>query len=296
MAARSRRAIRSPIRTTPILSSRDEASSIPAWATESPIVLLTNTPRTNAMMSEDNTPTAFPINDATTARRIARRSPGTSWAPPSTLGLMVVETVHIPVADATVTGRLARGGKAGVLLAHGAGTDQDHAGLVALRDGLAGSGLTVLTFNYRYTELGRKRPDSQPVLLATHRAARDYLENIVGGPVFLAGRSMGGRMGTYLAAAGEPCRGVICYAYPLHPPGRTDKLRADHLSSIQVPILFFQGTRDSLSRMDLFDEYVRPLPLATIEILEGADHSFRGSQYLDRMVERTAEWIAVLTG
>jgi predicted alpha/beta-hydrolase family hydrolase len=248
------------------------------------------------MMSEDSTPTAFPINDARTARTTARTSPGTSWAPPPTLGLMVVEMVHIPVGDATVTGRLAIRGKAGVLLAHGAGTDQDHAGLVALRDGLADNGLTILTFNYRYTELGRKGPDSQPVLLATHRAARDYVENIVGGPVFLAGRSMGGRMGTYLAAAGEPCRGVICYAYPLHPPGRTDKLRVDHLPSIQVPMLFFQGTRDALSKMDLFDRYVRTLPFAAVEILEGADHSARGTDYLNRMVERTAEWIGTVTG
>lgn len=103
-------------------------------------------------------------------------------------------------------------------------------------------------------------------------------------------------MGTYLAAAGEPCRGVICYSYPLHPPGQTDKLRVDHLSSIQVPMLFFQGTRDALSKMALFDQYVRPLPLAAVEILEGADHSARGTSYLTRMVERTAEWIAVLTG
>lgn len=107
---------------------------------------------------------------------------------------------------------------------------------------------------------------------------------------------MGGRMGTYLAAAGEACRGVICYSYPLHPPGQTDKLRVDHLSSITVPMIFFQGTRDAFSKMELFDQYVRSLPRAAVEILEGADHSSRGSQYLDRMVERTADWIAEMTG
>lgn len=208
---------------------------------------------------------------------------------------MKVQTVQIPDGETTVTGRLARSGTDAILLAHGAGTNQDYSGLVALRDGLSEKGLTVLTFNYRYRESGRSRPDSQPVLLDTHRAARRYLETIVGGPVFLAGRSMGGRMGTYLAADGEPCRGVICYAYPLHPPGRTDKLRVEHLPSIRVPMLFFQGTRDVFSKMELFDRYVRPLPTATIEVLEGADHSQRGAQHLDRMIERTAEWIAHLS-
>ena len=129
-----------------------------------------------------------------------------------------------------------------------------------LRDGLGKAGLTVLTFNYLYSEAGRKSPDAQPLLLGAHRAARDHLEAEVGGSVVLAGRSMGGRMGTYLAAAGEPALGLVLYAYPLHPPGKPDKLRADHLPAITAPMLFFQGTRDPLSRMELFDRYVRPLP------------------------------------
>lgn len=205
--------------------------------------------------------------------------------------VIVVQTVRIPVGEGFVSGKLVSNGNDAILLAHGAGTDQTYAGLVGLRDGLAAAGLSVMTFNYPYSELGRKRPDAQPVLLDTHRAARGYLEKTVGGPVFLAGRSMGGRMGTYLAAAGEPCRGVICYAYPLHPPGQTDKLRVDHLPSIPVPLLFFQGTRDSFSRMDLFEKHVRPLSGATIEILEGADHSQRGAQCLERMIKRTSEWV-----
>lgn len=204
---------------------------------------------------------------------------------------MVLKTVRIPVGDRTVTGRLIRNGDTGLLLAHGAGTDQDHPRLVELRDGLAATGLTVLSFNYLYTESGRTGPDAQPVLLAAHRAARDYLAEVVGRPVHLAGRSMGGRMGTYLAAAGEPALGLVLYAYPLHPPGKPDKLRVDHLASIRVPMLFFQGTNDPLSRMELFEQYVRPLPGTTIEILEGAGHSLGGAQSARVLIDRTSQWV-----
>ena len=213
---------------------------------------------------------------------------------------MVLENVKISVGKATVTGRLVTGGSRsragrsqGVLLAHGAGTDQDHPRLVELRDGLGRAGLTVLTFNYLYMEAGRKGPDSQPLLLVAHRAARDFLASRVEGPVVLAGRSMGGRMGTYLAAAGEPALGLVLYAYPLHPPGRPDRLRADHLAAITAPMLFFQGTRDPLSRMELFEQHVRPLPTATIELLE-ADHSLGGSRNAPFLIERTAEWVSKL--
>jgi predicted alpha/beta-hydrolase family hydrolase len=208
---------------------------------------------------------------------------------------MVFRAVRIAVGDATVTGRLVGGGdgRTGLLLAHGAGTDQDHPRLVELRDGLAASGLTVLTFNYLYSEAARKRPDAQPLLLGAHRAARDFLASEVAGPVVLAGRSMGGRMGTYLAAAGEPALGLVLYAYPLHPPGKPENLRADHLPAITAPMLFFQGTRDPLSRMELFDRYVRPLPNARVELLE-ADHSLGGSRNAPRIIERTADWIRTL--
>jgi hypothetical protein len=208
---------------------------------------------------------------------------------------MVSGDVRIAVGEAAVTGRLVRGGDSqkGLLLAHGAGTNQDHPRLVELRDGLAAAGLTVLTFNYLYAEAERKRPDAQPLLLSAHRAARDLLAGEVGGPVVLAGRSMGGRMGTYLAAAGEPTLGLVLYAYPLHPPGKPDNLRADHLPSITAPMLFFQGTRDPLSRMELFDRYVRPLPNVSVDLLE-ADHSLGGARNAARLIERTVEWIRKL--
>jgi predicted alpha/beta-hydrolase family hydrolase len=179
-----------------------------------------------------------------------------------------------------------------LLLAHGAGTDQQHPRMVGLAQSLARRGCQVLTFNYPYTEAGRKRPDRPTVLLSCHRAARDLLSRRAGEPVVMAGRSMGGRMATYLAAEQEPARALVLYAYPLHPAGRPDQLRVDHLAKVTVPMLFFQGTRDSLSRIVLFERYIRPLPGASVEILAGATHSLdRTPEQTDQLAERTCSWL-----
>jgi hypothetical protein len=197
--------------------------------------------------------------------------------------------------DGRVSGRLAGSGPSGVLLAHGAGTNQEHPFLTSLRDGLAGAGYTVMTFNYPYTERGSKRPDRTERLVEAHRAAAEFLGARVDS-LFLAGRSMGGRMATYLVAEGVSVAGVILYAYPLHPAGREDRLRIAHFQDVDVPLLFFQGTRDALSRMELFDRHIRSLPNASVELLEGASHSFRGGGWteeamLDRLVAGTTRWM-----
>lgn len=195
-----------------------------------------------------------------------------------------------------VSARVSGSGDAGVLLAHGAGTDQDHPFMVLLRDGLADSGLIAMTFNYPYTERGAIRPDRTEKLIACHRAAADFLRDRVG-QLFLAGRSMGGRIGTYVVAEGAGASGLVLYAYPLHPAGKPDKLRVEQFPYINIPMLFFQGTRDALARMELFDQHIRALPNAEVEILEGATHSPRGGGWTpettaERLVSRTASWIA----
>ena len=187
-----------------------------------------------------------------------------------------------------VTGALDGEGENGILLAHGAGTDQEHVTIVTLRSALAASGHTVMTFNYPYTERGSKRPDRTERLVECHQAAAERFKQDVK-RLFLAGRSMGGRMGTYLAAEGYPCDGLILYSYPLHPPGKPEKLRVAHFPDVAQPMLFFQGTRDPLSRMELFDRHIRPLPNVRVEILEGANHGFKGGGWdLESMVDRLA--------
>lgn len=113
---------------------------------------------------------------------------------------------------------------------------------------------------------------------------------------------MGGRMASYLAAEGAPMAGLVLYAYPLHPPGKPERLRRDHLAAIRVPMLFFAGTRDALSRGDLFDRWVRPLPTATVILIEEGDHSFRvpkrtgrtPQDVTDSIISDTVAWIRQL--
>ena len=214
-------------------------------------------------------------------------------------------TVVIRWSGGEVTGRWRRPrserGPA-VLLAHGAGVDQDHAGIVGLREGIAGAGHPVLTFNYPYKERGRGGPDRQPVLLECHRAAAAWIRSHVTTSVVFAGRSMGGRMASYLAAEGEPMAGLILYAYPLHPVGKPERLRVDHLDSIPVPMRFFSGTRDALASPDELERWIMTLPNATVTLIDGADHGFRvpkrsgmtPSDVTDRLVDETVDWIRAL--
>ena len=198
-----------------------------------------------------------------------------------------------------MSGRLYGASGIGFLLAHGAGTDQGHPRIVGLATALAERGFKVLTFNYPYKEAGRARPDSTERLLACHEAAVRRLVNLAGSEPILGGRSMGGRMGSYLAARGVPCAALVLYAYPLHPAGRPEALRIDHLGDIEVPILAFQGDRDSLSRMDLYDLHLRPL--VTTVLMEGARHDLKlpgmsPAASDEWMAARTEEWVAGLGG
>ena len=204
-----------------------------------------------------------------------------------------------------MTGRLATAadpGTPGVLLAHGAGTNQDHPMVVAIRDGLASGGFSTLTFNYPYTEAGKKRPDAPKRLLACHSAVAEWFRTEVDPNMVMAGRSMGGRIASMLAAEGEPCSGLILFSYPLHPAGRPEKLRKDHLPDIQVPVLSIVGTRDALATMHLYDRWVRPLPNFTTSEIADGDHSFRvrkasgrtNEDALAEVIDAAADWLRIL--
>lgn len=188
----------------------------------------------------------------------------------------------------------------GILLATGAGTGQDHPGVAGLRARLS-ERVMVMTFEYSYRAAGRSFPDRVPKLLDVHRAAAAHLRGLVGERLVLAGRSMGGRMSSMLAAAGEPCAAVVAYGYPLHPPGKPDKLRVEHLAAITVPMLLISGTNDALARPDLVETHLAPLPTAHLRMIEGANHSFRRKgtspeAMLDLLATNTITWLDSLTG
>ncbi len=190
-------------------------------------------------------------------------------------------------------------GPVGVLIAHGAGIGQDHPWMVAVRDGLADAGLFVMSFNYRYTEAGRKAPDRMPMLLTVHRAAADAMAEECD-RVVLAGKSMGGRVGSHLAGDdGWPAAGLVYFGYPLVPMGKGDPRPVDHLQAIEAPQLFFAGTRDRLSPPTLIAEIARSVPRGTLEVVDDGDHSFKvpkragksNEEVLGEIVAATGRWI-----
>lgn len=195
--------------------------------------------------------------------------------------------------------------RASVLLAHGSGSDLDHPLLEAVAVGLARRGFRVLRFRYAYMERAarearRRPPDPLPALEAVHERALERLRDRAGGErVLLAGRSMGGRVGSVLAAKGVRCSGLAFLAYPLHPARRPERERSEHFDAIVQPALFLQGTRDTLCDLDLLRRALERFGGApTVDVLQGADHGFHvrvqdGGKDLDVagwIVERFDAW------
>lgn len=201
---------------------------------------------------------------------------------------MQSEDLSIAVPDAGVDSVSARldlpdedRGRSILLLAHGAGAPMDSGFMQAAAEGLAERGFPVLRFNYAYQERAaregkRRPPDRKPRLLDTHRAALAALRERFGERrLLLAGKSMGGRMSTYLAAEGDDCAGLVLFGYPLHPPGKPEKLRSEHFAAVAQPALFLQGTRDALCDLELLRRELEPFGgQTTVQVIEDADHDF----------------------
>ncbi len=193
-------------------------------------------------------------------------------------------------------------GPVGVLLAHGAGAGQDHPWIKTVAAGLADRGLYVLTFNYRYTQAGRKSPDRLPTLLEVHRAAANALAER-SDRVVLAGKSMGGRVGSHLAGdEGWPAHGLVYYGYPLMSRGEARPV--DHLVRITAPQLFFAGTKDRLGPPELIEKVAAGLPDGEVVVVEEGDHSFKvpkrtgrtHEEVLTELANDTAAWIGRALG
>jgi predicted alpha/beta-hydrolase family hydrolase len=163
------------------------------------------------------------------------------------------------------------------LFAHGAGAPSSSAWMRAWRERLATLG-DVVAFDYPYMRAGRKTPDRLPVLIAAHRAAlaKVRARAPANAPLFLAGKSMGGRVGCHVALE-EPVAGVICLGYPLR-SGATGARRDEVLLALRVPILFVQGSRDSLCALDdLAEVRARMTAPSTLLVVEGGNHSLEVS-------------------
>lgn len=187
-------------------------------------------------------------------------------------------------------------GAKGLLLAPGAGAGSDQPSLVAIDRAVTGLGVTVERVDFPYRLAGRSRPDQPAVLEATITAAAEALASRIGGEtaaVVLGGRSMGGRIGSQVAGAGLPVAGLALVSYPLHPPGRPDKLRTEHFPNLRVPCLFVSGTRDAFGRPDELTAATAAIPGPVTHIwIEGGDHSLRRRD--DMVASAVAEWITSL--
>jgi uncharacterized protein len=165
-----------------------------------------------------------------------------------------------------------------VILAHGAGADMRSPFMSFVHAALAREGFVTVKFNFPYTEAHRRAPDPRPVLERCYRAVLDAVarDRRLAPPwIAIGGKSLGGRIASYLAAEGAPVRALVLLGYPLHPAGRPDTLRADHLPAVRVPMLFVQGTRDPLCDPARLQPVLARLPRATLHAIADGDHSFR---------------------
>jgi uncharacterized protein len=169
------------------------------------------------------------------------------------------------------------GADAVLVLAHGAGSGMRAPFMEGFAEEIGRLGIATLRFEFPYMQAGRRAPDRPPVLLDAWRGAfAEGGSRAAGRRVFAGGKSMGGRIASMAAAEGMPAAGLVFLGYPLHPPGRPEKIRDAHLPDVPVPMLFLQGSRDAFARPDLLAGVLARLgPRAEHVEITGGDHSFR---------------------
>ena len=188
-----------------------------------------------------------------------------------------------------------------LVLAHGAGAGQKHPFMVATAKGLAARHILVVTFDFPYMRHRRQVPDKAPVLEAAFQDVIAATRAWSGATdVFIGGKSMGGRMATHLGAHGiDGLLGIVALGYPLHPPGRPDKPRTEHLPSIRVPVLIVQGERDTFGTPDELKPVIATMKQSkvTMHVVAGGDHSLtvRGrkkDETFESVLDTVATWMA----
>ena len=193
--------------------------------------------------------------------------------------------------------------RAVLIIAHGAGNDMHSDFISFLHERIAEHNILTVKFNFPYKEQGKKAPDRRQVLEATWQAVIDTVLEKTGcrnEQIVISGKSMGGRYASMIAARRAGLGGVILYGYPLHAPGKPDKIRVEHLPAIACPMLFIQGTRDSLCNLEALQSSLAALDnRPELHTIVGGDHSFKVLKKLNRgsdevwseIVNKTVQWI-----
>ena len=176
----------------------------------------------------------------------------------------------------------------------------DHSFMATVATAIAAQGFRVWRFNFLYQERGRKSPEKNQVLEETYRAIVDHVGDRGAETVVVGGKSMGGRIASQIAASGAPIDGLVFHGYPLHPPGRPDRMRDAHLRDITVPMLFVEGTRDPFCPLETLEKVRADLSAPNdLIVIDGGDHSFKlrassgrtTKEAIETVVQATADWI-----
>lgn len=189
------------------------------------------------------------------------------------------------------------------VLAHGAGAGMAHPFMTDMAGALMERNIGTLRYQFHYMERGSRRPDAPRLAHAAVRAAAvEAARQAPGVPLIAGGKSFGGRM-TSQAQAIQPLpdvRGLAFLGFPLHPPGKPGDERGDHLAEIDIPMLFIQGTRDEFAKLELLEPVCERLGnLATLDLVEGGNHSFRvpkaagrkPAEVLADLADKLAAWL-----
>lgn len=179
------------------------------------------------------------------------------------------------------------------LLAPGAGASRDHHTLVALEEALAP--LPVSRMDFPYRKAGRKSPDRAPVAVAAVVEEATQLAESAGiepASIVLGGRSFGGRMCSMAVAEGLPAAGLVLLSYPLHPPGKPDKLRIEHFEALDLPCLFISGSKDPFGSPDELEARTAAIPGPVTHVWLPGGHDPRNAD--GPIAEAVADWSATL--
>jgi uncharacterized protein len=187
-------------------------------------------------------------------------------------------------------------GGIGIILAHGAGQGMSSPFMKFFHEALSQRGLLSVQFNFEYMDTGRKIPDPQPKMQSLYRhVIAEVADAHHPRQIIIGGKSMGGRVASYIAHDAPGVAGLVFLGYPLHPPGKKDQMRDAHLYSLPLPMLFLSGTRDTFAERPLLETVVHRLGgRATLVWTEGGDHSLKvaksGTAPLEAAASRIQEW------
>jgi predicted alpha/beta-hydrolase family hydrolase len=249
----------------------------------------------------------MPVAMAIKLSTLSRREKFLTSADSAYCPAMAAEAVTIPIEDADPVSGLWQAPARAIaclVLAHGAGAGMAHRSMAAIAEGLAERNIATLRYQFPYMERGGKRVDPPPVAHAAVRAATAEARRRAGqAPLFAGGKSFGGRMTSQAQALAplDGVRGLVFFAFPLHPAGKPSDARAAHLSAVAIPMLFLEGTKDQLAELSLLKPVVADLgDRASLELIEEADHAFHvparsgrtDAEVLAQILNTAAAWMA----